>query len=476
MVFDSLLFIVFLVGILALPRLRLRWSTRRVVLLLASYLFYASWNPPFVLLLVLSTLIDWWVVQGLRRTESPGWRKLLLLLSLTANLGLLSYFKYGDFLLAATSDALRLLGVQASFGSLGVVLPVGISFYTFQTLSYTIDAYRREELPEHGFLDFALFVTFFPQLVAGPIVRARDFLEQVARPTPPGAGWTGFGLTLFVVGVFEKAVLADQLCAPLSDPVFADPATATALDVALGTIAFSGQVFFDFSGYSNCAIGLALALGFVLKRNFWCPYAAVGFSDFWRRWHISLSSWFRDYLYVPLGGSRGSPLRTDLNLMLVMVASGLWHGASWRFVLWGALHGVYMIVERRVRACARWSDRTARLLRVPLALVTYAGFTLALIPFRAQDIAGTRHAIVNLLTGPWSLGLLAGASPLAMHVHVMLVVVAGTIVYQHVLRERDPYMVIDRCDPRVKIAVGTLMLVSIFMSLHGSRPFVYFQF
>ncbi|MCA1714281.1 MAG: MBOAT family protein, partial [Gammaproteobacteria bacterium] len=319
MLFNSLTFIAFFAIVLALHNAPLSWRAKKLNLLLASYLFYAAWNPPFVILLWISTLVDWWAAGRIARTQAPAQRRALLLVSLATNLGLLGYFKYGGFLTRNFAEAMATLGIVWQAPAWDIVLPVGISFYTFQTMAYTLDVYLRRAAPAKSFLDFSLFVTFFPQLVAGPIIRPTDLVPQFATPrvaTPRQLGW---GLMLMVLGLFEKIVIADGLLAPVSDEVFGTKAVLHPADAWLGTLAFSGQIFCDFAGYTTCAIGIALTLGFSLPDNFRFPYAAIGFSDFWRRWHISLSTWLRDYLYVPLGGNRLGAGRTYVNLMLTML-------------------------------------------------------------------------------------------------------------------------------------------------------------
>jgi len=346
MVFNSLTFAVFFAAVIGLHALSLPWRVRKFNLLLGSYLFYAAWNPPFVVLLWMSTLVDWFVARAMGSAEGKHRRRALLLVSLCTNLGILGFFKYGDFVLENFTALMAVLGVVYQPLELDVVLPVGISFYTFQTLSYTIDVYRGKMRPWGSFLDFALFVTFFPQLVAGPIVRAADFLPQCTEPRRSTRERLGWGLSLLTLGLFEKVSLADGLIAPIVDKVFEKPENLTAIEAWTGALGFSLQIFFDFAGYSTCAIGAAMCLGFDIPRNFRFPYAAIGFRDFWRRWHVSLSTWLRDYLYVSLGGNRKGNERTYVNVMMTMLIGGLWHGASWNFVYWGGLHGLSIASSR----------------------------------------------------------------------------------------------------------------------------------
>ncbi|MEO7326223.1 MAG: MBOAT family O-acyltransferase, partial [Dokdonella sp.] len=299
MVFNSLTFIVFFACVLALHALPLPWKLRKTNLLIASYLFYAAWNPPFVILLWISTVVDWYAAQQLVRSEGQRRRHAWMLLSVVANLGMLGYFKYGHFLLDNFQALMAALGIDYQPPSWDIVLPVGISFYTFATMAYTLDVYLRRALPAKNFLDYALFVTFFPHLVAGPIMRPTELVPQFETPRRATADQLRFGLVLMTLGLFQKIVLADSFLARAAELVYDGNKTPGMLDAWAGTLAFSGQIFCDFAGYSTTAIGAAMCLGFAMPDNFRFPYAAIGFSDFWRRWHITLSAWLRDYLYIP---------------------------------------------------------------------------------------------------------------------------------------------------------------------------------
>ena len=294
MLFNSLTFVVFFAIVLALHNASLPWKTKKVNLLIASYLFYAAWNPPFVLLLWLSTVVDWWVARRIYDTDRQSRRRALLGVSLAVNLGMLGYFNYGGFLLENWAALMSTIGVDWTAPGWDIVLPVGISFYTFQTLAYSLDVYLRRAKPADSLLDFALFVTFFPQLVAGPIVRPTQLIPQFQTPVKANRNQLLWGLGLVTLGLFEKIVIADGALAPAADAVFGADKAVPFTDAWLGTLAFAGQIFSDFAGYSTAAIGIALCLGFSLPDNFRFPYAAIGFSDFWQRWHISLSSWLRD--------------------------------------------------------------------------------------------------------------------------------------------------------------------------------------
>ena len=458
--------------VLALHRAPLPWRVKKLNLLLASYLFYAAWNPPFVVLLWISTALDWWVARRLDATEATRQRRLLLLLSMAGNLGLLGYFKYGGFVLANFAQALSAMGIAYEPPKWDIVLPVGISFYTFQTMAYSLDVYLRRARPARSFLDFALFVTFFPQLVAGPIVRPTDLIPQFETPRTATRAQLGWGAMLMTLGLFQKVVVADGLLAPAADAVFGARAAVHPLDAWLGTLAFSGQIFSDFAGYTTCAIGISLMLGFSLPDNFRYPYAAIGFSDFWRRWHISLSSWLRDYLYIPLGGNRLGPARTYVNLMLTMLLGGLWHGAAWTFVVWGGLHGLYLgaerFLQRRVGDRPVWRTRGAR---VGLALLTYALVNLTWVFFRAQDFPTAWRMLRSML-------LVDGGAPI-LNMWLALstaVTIGGMLVVHWRMRDRGLHEVVERWPAAAVGAVWGAMLFLIVITQGGSNAFIYFQF
>ena len=339
MIFASFIFLfyfmpAFLPAYLALP---LRW--RNALLTLASFVFYGWWRPHYVVLMLFSSLLDYTCARRMGAVGEPRNRKLWLWISLIGNLSMLGYFKYTNLLVGTWND---LTPWPIDWR---VLLPVGISFYTFQSMSYSIDVYRGQVRPVRSFADLLCFVSMFPQLVAGPIVRYRDVQSQITSRTTSFLGLTD-GLFLFAIGFVKKVLIADQV-APLADWAFAmDSPGLTA--AWLGALAYTVQIYFDFSGYSDMAIGLGMMLGFRFPSNFLSPYKSHSITEFWRRWHVSLSTWLRDYLYVPLGGNRKGPMRTYVNLMLTMLLGGLWHGAAWTFVLWGLWQGVFLIFERRL--------------------------------------------------------------------------------------------------------------------------------
>ncbi|HSY06923.1 MAG TPA: MBOAT family O-acyltransferase [Steroidobacteraceae bacterium] len=471
MVFNTLTFVVFFAIVVALHSLPLAWTTRKINLLIASYVFYAAWNPPFILLLWISTVVDWYAAQGLVRAERPSSRRAWMLLSVVANLGMLLYFKYGKFLLLNFIAVMATFGVHYQPPDIDIVLPVGISFYTFATMSYTLDVYLRRALPARNFLDYALFVTFFPHLVAGPIMRPTELVPQFERPRRANARQLCFGLALMTLGLFNKVVLADTFLSGAAERVFDRGKVPGLLDAWAGTLAFSGQIFCDFAGYSTTAIGAALCLGFSMPDNFRFPYAAVGFSDFWRRWHITLSSWLRDYLYIPLGGNRHGPLRTAMALMTTMLLGGLWHGANWTFVVWGGLHGTYLLAERGVRK--RFSGyRPGPFALLGLGLLTYTLVNLTWVFFRAKDF-GTAWSVLRGMVG-----FNTGAKPIlpVIFLSSVAVIVTGVVTAHWCMRERTLESVLARTPPLLLAIVWGLMAFAIVISQGSGNAFIYFQF
>ena len=372
---------------------------RKAFLLGASYFFYGCWDPRFLALIAASTLVDFVAGRKIHESESTSSRKNWLRLSLGANLGMLAFFKYFNFFVDTLAHSLQAAGVPFETGTLNIILPVGISFYTFQTLSYSIDIYRGKLQPTASLLDFALFVGFFPQLVAGPIVRAAEFLPQLGRTRPRNSEEFFEGLERFLVGLFKKLLIAD-IAAAVVDPVFAGEAAFSGPVCAAAVLAFTIQIYFDFSGYSDMAIGLAAMLGFRLPVNFRLPYLSSSMTDFWRRWHISLSAWFRDYLYIPLGGNRGSRARTLFNLVITFLLTGLWHGAAWTFVIFGAWNGLWLLVERAWNGRGAGAAAEGLLLRTAGRLYTLVAVILAFTVFRSQSLAQCanvlRRIVLNL--------------------------------------------------------------------------------
>jgi alginate O-acetyltransferase complex protein AlgI len=474
MVFNSFAFAPFLALAVLSQLLRVSWSARKLALIALSYLFYAAWYPWALSLLLASTIFDFHVAKAIEGLRDQRWRRLLLVGSVLLNLGVLFSFKYLGFAVQNLNQLLSTLGA----GPLGYqaqhLLPVGISFYTFMSLSYVTDVYRRQRKAERSLLDFALFLTFFPHLVAGPIVRAEEFLPQCKQERRPSTQVVLWGISLLLLGLFQKVVLADSWFAPVSDRVFgADPALISMSDAWLGALAFSGQIYCDFAGYSTCAVGAAACLGFVLPENFRSPYTALGFSDFWRRWHITLSRWLRDYVYIGLGGNRLGAARTWLNLFLTMLLGGLWHGASWTFVVWGALHGGFLCAERVVRAlAARFDVKATRLGSIVVVVFTFLAVTWAWVFFRAPSLTFALQLTQRLFgVGAAARGVIASVDA------AMLLVPGGLLIAgQWLTRDRELSQMVDRAPRPVLVFALTSLLLAITTMAGEDRAFIYFQF
>ena len=478
MVFNSYTFVVFFAIVLFLHNLPFAWRAKKSILLLASYIFYAAWNPPFILLLWLSTFVDFHVGKALYSQTNKHKRHLLLVISLVGNLGMLCFFKYGGFLLENFVTLVNAFGINYHPAKPNIILPAGISFYTFTTLCYTIDMYKKHSKPVKSLLDFSLFVTFFPHLVAGPIVRPEQLVPQFETPRTATKKQLFEGLFLLSLGLLMKVVLADSMLADSADAVFNSPGALPTLDAWMGMLAFTGQIFFDFAGYSTCAIGAALSLGFILPQNFAFPYAATGFSDFWRRWHITLSAWLRDYLYIPLGGNRNGKFRTYINLMVTMLLGGLWHGANWTFVVWGGLHGLYLWVEKF------FEDRRKQLGKPKSYAINngFTGFLYALLTFflvnitwvffRASTFSGAWRILVSMFS------FVDGAKPLLATVAILkiAIIIPLTIIIHWLMRNRNTIDVAYKLPWWLTGTVWSLMLILLIWSQKSGGSFIYFQF
>jgi len=471
MVFNSFSFFLFFALVLAVYSLNISWTTRKTALVGFSYLFYMAFHPPFVLLLWISTVVDWHAAKQISRAAGSLHKKFWLVVSLTVNLGLLAFFKYGDFLLDNFIRLLGLFAIDYAPPEMGIVLPVGISFYTFQSLSYTLDVYMGRMEKAGSPIDFALYVTFFPQLVAGPIVRATHFLPQCAAPGRITAERMGWGMFLLVTGLFGKVVLADAFFAPAADAVFSQPAQAGFMGAWVGVLAFSSQIFFDFAGYSTCAIGAALCLGFVLPENFRFPYGAVGFSDFWRRWHISLSTWLRDYVYIPFGGNRNGLGRTRINLMATMLIGGLWHGAAWTFVVWGGLHGLLLVIEQTIKK-RFGSVRLEHQVILPflLAALTYFCICLTWVFFRAQDFDDAWILLYQMVRVD------AALPQIVDHPAWVALGAVGLFVFHFAMRQKSPARLAWLMPLWARAFLLAFMLICLSLVPGDDRAFIYFQF
>ncbi len=450
----AIFFIIVYVGYLLLrpTRLWIPW------LLVASYVFYGWWNPWCLFLIAYSTVLDYFCV---RRMHHGGRRGFWLAMSLVNNLGILAFFKYASFF----GENLNALLAFANTGYIlqmpRVELPVGISFFTFQSMSYTIDYYRGDVEYEGSLIRYATFVSFFPQLVAGPIERSSALLPQLQRLPTITRNHFGDGFSLFVTGLVKKVVYANFL-ASYADPIFSNPASQTPTALVCATIAFAWQIYFDFSGYTDMARGIAQAMGVDLMLNFYHPYMATGLRDFWSRWHISLSSWFRDYVYIPLGGSRGGAWLTSRNLFLTMVISGFWHGAAWTFLIWGALHGAAYVVMRPIEASSWYRERVPTWLK---RILIFAFVCLTWIFFRAASVQDAWLIITRIVTEVWS-------DPRFPALAVALLV--AVIIYQWIYEsERVRGVWLERS--HLALQFLSLLYVS-FVPGRGDMAFIYFQF
>jgi alginate O-acetyltransferase complex protein AlgI len=452
------------------------WRRARVWLLLAcSYYFYARWNQWLALLITLSTIVDYFIARGIDSPKAPPRRrKLLMTFSLVANLGLLCYFKYANFFLQSALDALRSMGLQPPVLVLKVILPVGISFYTFEAINYIVDIYLRKTKAERDLGNFMLFILFFPHLVAGPIVRARDFLPQIRRRKHFSWLRAHVGAQYIIMGLFKKMAIADRM-AQFVDPIFADTTKFGSAAVWMAVIAYALQIYCDFSGYTDIAIGCAHLLGYRLAQNFDMPYLALNISEFWRRWHISLSSWLRDYLFIPLGGSRGSAWKTSRNFMITMTLGGLWHGAAWTFVVWGVLHGVYLVVHRVFRESCKGRARLAAVLEsLPGAAVrmtlTFLAVCVGWVFFRAPSFgvaAEVLHRMVVNCPG-------AGCPLPTVGLWLTVAVVAAA----HVVGQSGYWKMLDRRlpTPLLGFSYASVLTLALLLAPTNAKPFIYFQF
>jgi len=475
MLFNSYTFLIFISVIFLIHFSKLSWKTKKLNLLIGSYLFYAAWNPLFVILLWVSTVVDWFLAKWMFVAKTRSRRKLFLFASLGVNLGMLAFFKYADFALQNFVAIAGYFGVIYYPPEWNIILPVGISFFTFQTLSYSIDVYRKDLKPWHSFTDYAMYVTFFPQLVAGPIVRAADFLPQCLKQPKVTMNQFGWGISLFIIGMFSKIVIADGFMAPIVDKVYVVGISPTFTEAWLGTMAFAMQIFGDFAGYSTAAIGIALCFGFSLPDNFRFPYAAIGFSDFWRRWHISLSSWLRDYLYISLGGNRHGVIRTKINLMITMILGGLWHGASWNFMIWGMLHGGYLVIERVLKSFMPSSKIWTRIpVQMILVTLTFVAVCVAWVFFRATDLEQSIN-LIKIMASP-DLNILGGHALGKFDVLIAVTIIPSILIFQFLCRNHTIEYVFSKMPWFVKAVILTGLLLAITLISGDDRAFIYFQF
>ena len=470
MLFNSFIFwVFFLVVICMYLRMNHTWQNR--MLLVASYIFYGYWDYRFLSLIFISTVIDYFVANAIARRESDSARKKILVISIVANLGMLGFFKYYDFFATEFSSMLLRFGMDMPLPILNIVLPVGISFYTFQTMSYTIDVYRRDTRAADNFLDFALYVSFFPQLVAGPIERSSRLLPQILNPRKPTSSDFTEGLYHILMGLFKKIVIADNM-APIVNTIFAmPPSELKGVDVLVGVYAFAFQIYGDFSGYSSIAQGLARWMGFELMWNFKMPYFSVSPSDFWQRWHISLSSWLRDYLYIPLGGNKFGLFNTFRNLTLTMLLGGLWHGAGWTFIIWGLYHGILLVGYRAFEGGKNLIKTNNRVLHLVKVILMFHFICASWLIFRADSV----HQIFDMFR---ALFFNFHGSGFALYAFSMLVFfTAPLILFELWLERSGDLLKLIKVNWKYRAFAYTyLVFMLIVFPPIQPQVFIYFQF
>jgi alginate O-acetyltransferase complex protein AlgI len=441
------------------------------VILFSLYFYYKS-SGEYFLLLLLATVVDFTLAKLIYNSRQKWQKKVYIILTLLVNLGMLGYFKYTNFLFESYSTF-----TDAEFHPMDIFLPVGVSFFTFQSLSYTLDVYRGELKPVNNIIDYAFFVTFFPQLVAGPIVRASEFLPQIHKPTLVTREMFGNAVYLIGCGLFKKAVISDYISINFVDRVFDAPALYSGLENLFAVYGYALQIYCDFSGYSDMAIGIALLLGFHFPINFNSPYKSQNITEFWRRWHMSLSRWLRDYLYISLGGNRRGKLRTYVNLMITMVLGGLWHGASWRFIIWGGLHGLALSLHKwyRERAAKNRKTPVTTILKITKILITFHFVCLCWIFFRATSIEGVGQMLNQILfafNGKVFFEFLVG------YKFVMMLIAMGYVL--HFIPERLELTTRQRLVTSHFILKAAWMISIIILVIQTKsaaiQPFIYFQF
>lgn len=473
MIFSSGLFLFLFLGFSLVYLLLQRTTTLRLIFVtLFSYYFYYKSSGTYFVLLAVVTLTDFVLAHCMAHTSQKGKRKLLLIISLSVNLGLLCYFKYTNFFYEMLAPLW-----QGEFQALNIFLPVGISFFTFQSLSYTIDVYRRELTPLRNLLDYAFYVSFFPQLVAGPIVRARDFIPQIRKPIVVTPEMFGSGIFFIASGLFKKAILSDYISVNFVERIFDNPGLYSGIENLFGVYGYTLQIYCDFSGYSDMAIGLALLLGFHFPLNFRSPYKSASITEFWHRWHISLSTWLRDYLYISMGGNRRGRIRTYFNLFMTMLLGGLWHGASWNFVFWGAIHGIALALHKLWRSLLQRPKNyeSHGLLRVLGILITFHLVCFCWIFFRNNTFEASWTMLHQIFTNfqPQLLGQLISGYKV-----VFAFMAVGYLL--HFLPDRWETACRQSVVRMPLIGQSFLLVILIYIVIQVKtsdiQPFIYFQF
>jgi len=490
MLFNTIDFIIFFIIVFSLIVIIKNRKFQHLYLLFASFFFLYYSNNYLIILLILSTILDFYVGKEIWKTKKILNKKILLTLSIIGNLGLLGFFKYADFSISQFNDLGNSLGIATDIPLLNLILPVGISFYTFQTLSYTIDIYRGKLAPSESIKEFALFVSFFPQLVAGPILRASQFLPQLRekienfktnvklRQVVIQGSNLKLGLTIMAFGFFKKMFFADNI-GLFVDQIFQNPIGLDSFSVILGAIAFGVQIYCDFSGYSDIAIGIAMILGFKIPINFNKPYFATSPTDFWRKWHISLSTWLRDYLYIPLGGNKKSHGRIYLNVLIVMFLGGLWHGAAWNFVIWGILHGTYLAIHKilinkfpTLRHNEFFKSKAGKVTSI---IITQYFVFLAWLVFRIQDLDGVLYSMYKYVVWDFATEQVIQLISLNKFPIILIIIffIFNFISYKH----GDLQKAISRIKLRYWFSfLGSILMLVLIFETGPAQDFIYFRF
>lgn len=465
-----------------------RLTLRSLYLFIISLFFYYKSSGGYFFLLIFSTIVDYSISIGIFRSRNNGYRKLLLILSIIINLGLLAYYKYSYFVIGyinewfgtsfAVTDQLAVLGnsiFNGGFDIDDIILPVGISFYTFQTMSYTIDVYRKKLNPVRNIIDFGFYVSFFPQLVAGPIVRASEFIPQIYEKYKLSKEEFGMAVFLILNGLLKKMIISDYISINFVDRVFDNPGSFTGFENLMAVYGYAIQIYCDFSGYTDIAIGIALLMGFRLLLNFNSPYKANNITDFWRRWHISLSSWLKDYLYISLGGNRKGKFRQNVNLLLTMLLGGLWHGANFRFVIWGGLHGLGLVIHKAWMRYVPLSQSKSRLMHILGVLITFHFVCFAWIFFRAADMEKVQ-LLLDKIFNDFNLSLIPQI--LSSYWKIFAIMFAGYFIHWLPVSFKDSYKNIFVEMPYWIKALAVIVVIILVFQARSSevQPFIYFQF
>jgi alginate O-acetyltransferase complex protein AlgI len=475
MLFNSISFLIFIAIVLLIyPRLTVR--KQNLFLLIASYVFYGFWDWRFNFLILAATTVDFLIGNKICAAKNQRQKKLLLSVSVIFNLSILGFFKYFNFFVDSMAVLLELIGFEPHLTVLRIILPLGISFYTFRTMSYTIDIYRGKIAPTDNFVHYALFLSFFPLLLAGPIERAQNFLPQLTNPRKLSSNQYIDGLSLIILGYFKKVAIADTL-APIAEKYFSTPASFSSGELLSGMYAFTFQIYGDFSGYTDIARGISLLLGFKIMENFNTPYFSRNVTEFWRRWHISLSTWLRDYLYISLGGNRISKIHTYMNLMITMFLGGLWHGAAWTFVAWGTAHGVYLCIHKfiygKIQSHRSWPHTVGGWITdVTNIFLTFHIVAFTWIAFKAQDF----QTVLIYIRGIFRFESIFNLDFSVLFACCLMVVLDITQAWT----KSDTWLLDKKTAPPLRYALTQIFIISIMAAavahVNTITPFIYFQF